>query len=143
LEFSEIYGLNQNLKMNPTTGSGGKSMKEITINGEVYVPKDELSAVNTDGLNYCIIRTYSAGVHAGFLEKKDGKEVELINARRLWYWSGAFTLSELAKFGVKYPDKCKFSTEVEKILLTEAIEIIPCTQKSEEIIRGVKNYECK
>lgn len=99
-------------------------------------------AVSNEGLKYCVIRTYSAGVHTGYVKERSGKEVTLINARRLWKWAGAFTLSEIAVNGVSDPDRCKFSTEVPEITLTEAIEIIPCTQKAEEIIKGVKVYEC-
>ena len=121
-------------------------MNEITINGVIYAPKDELishMAINTDDLKYCIIRTYSAGVHAGYLKERNGKEVTLINARRIWYWSGAFTLSAIAVDGVSKPDECKFSCIVPKITLTEAIEIIPCTEKARTIIEGVKVYECE
>lgn len=99
-------------------------------------------AVNNEGLKYCVIRTYSAGVHTGYVKERSGKEVTLINARRLWKWAGAFTLSEIAVSGVSDPKGCKFSVEVPEITLTEAIEIIPCTQKAEEIIKGVKAYEC-
>ena len=99
-------------------------------------------AVNNEGLKYCVIRTYSAGVHTGYVKERSGKEVTLINARRLWKWAGAFTLSEIAVNGVSKPNGCKFSVEVPEITLTEAIEIIPCTQKAEEIIKGVKVYEC-
>jgi hypothetical protein len=35
---------------------------------------------------YIICRTYSAGVFAGTLEKREGREVTLSNTRRLWYW---------------------------------------------------------
>ena len=49
---------------------------------------------------YVIVRTYSAGVFAGTLESKEGKEVILSNARRLWYWKGAASLSQLAMEGV-------------------------------------------
>lgn len=56
-------------------------MNEITINGTIYVPKAEMA--ETDGMRYCIIRTYSAGVHAGYVKEHDGKEVTLVNARRL------------------------------------------------------------
>lgn len=118
-------------------------MTEITINGEVYVKKDEaLIPATTDGMEYVIVRTYSAGVHAGLLKKRDGKEVTLINARRLWKWAGAFTLSEIAVNGVSNPDECMFSCVVPEILLTEAIEIIPCTKKGKNSIAGVKSYEC-
>ena len=44
-------------------------------------------------LKYVIVRTYSAGVFAGELESKNGQEVVLRNARRIWYWSGAASLS--------------------------------------------------
>lgn len=121
-------------------------MNEITINGVVYVPKNELMshmAADTDGLVYCVIRTYSAGVHTGYLKERNGKEVTLINARRIWYWEGAFTLSAIAVNGVSKPDECKFSCVVPEITLTEAIEIIPCTEKARGIIEGVKVYECE
>jgi len=120
-------------------------MNEITINGEVYVKKSDIPqemAVNTDGLKYCIIRTYSAGVHAGYFKEGEKKVVKLVNARRLWKWAGAFTLSEMSKYGVSKPDECKFSTHVNFIILTEAIEIIPCTEKARESIEAVKDYEC-
>ena len=52
--------------------------------------------------NYKIVRTYSAGVFAGEVESIDGKTVVIKNARRLWYWKGAASLSELAVRGVKF-----------------------------------------
>lgn len=74
--------------------------------------------------SYVIVRTYSAGVFAGTLDRRDGKEVEMSNARRLWYWDGAASLSQLAEEGVKRPENCKFPQEVPKVILTEAIEIL-------------------
>ena len=79
-------------------------------------------------MEYKIVRTYSAGVFAGYLESRNGKEVVLRNARRLWYWDGASSLSQLAMEGVKRPENCKFPCEVDTILLLEAIEIIDCTE---------------
>lgn len=122
-------------------------MVEININGEIYVKKSEISQIeamtkNTEGLEYCIIRTYSAGVHAGYVAERDGKEVKLVNARRLWKWAGAFTLSEMAMNGVSKPDECKFATPVNEITLTEAIEIIPCTENARKIIEAVSDYDC-
>ena len=49
---------------------------------------------------YVIVRTYSAGVHAGTLVSQKGKEVVLMNTRRIWYWKGAASLSEMAVSGV-------------------------------------------
>ena len=119
-------------------------MEKITLNGVDYVPADSVKAIAepVDGMRFCIIRTYSAGVHAGYVKSRNGKEITLVNARRLWKWAGAFTLSEMAVNGVSKPSECKFATEVPEIILTEAIEIIPCTEKAKEIILGVKDYEC-
>ena len=108
---------------------------EIVINGITYI-----KAEPSDNLPYVIVRTYSAGVFAGYLESygKDGcKEVNLINARRLWYWDGASSLSQLAMEGVTKPNNCKFPCEVKQIKLTEAIEIISCTEKARICIAGV------
>jgi len=74
---------------------------------------------------HVVVRTYSAGVFAGVLVSREGKEVKLKNARRLWSWSGAASLSQLAMEGVKDPRGCKFPCPVDEIVLTEAIEIIP------------------
>ena len=87
---------------------------------------------------YCIVRSYSSGVFAGTLQNRDGKEVTLTKARRLWYWAGAASLSQLAMEGVSKPEKCKFPCEVNEVLVTEAIEIIPCTQKAKQSIAKVK-----
>jgi hypothetical protein len=118
-------------------------LNEIEINGIKYVKKgtEQAQAVNTDGLEYVIVRTYSAGVHAGFLKSQGGKQVDLVNSRRLWYWSGAASLSQLAMEGVKNPDDCKFPCVVPKITLTESIEIIPCTQEAFDSIEGVKIWK--
>ena len=86
---------------------------------------------------YVIVRTRSAGVFAGYLESQKGQEVILTNARRLWYWKGAASLSQLAMEGVKYPEECKFPCPVDKIILTEAIEIIDTTDEAQKNIELV------
>lgn len=73
---------------------------------------------------YVLVRTYSAGVHFGKLAKRDGLEVTLEDARRIWRWKGANTLSELAMQGAD-ADWTRISEPVPSILLTQAIEVIP------------------
>ena len=87
---------------------------------------------------YVIVRTYSAGVFAGVLQSRDGKEVILHQARRLWYWDGAASLSQMAMEGVKAPQNCKFPVAVDRIVLTEAIEIIDATEVARKSIERVK-----
>lgn len=86
---------------------------------------------------YVIVRTYSAGVFAGYIKSRKGQEVVLENARRLWYWSGAASLSQLAMEGVKNPGDCKFPVEIKEVELLQAIEIIPCTEKAKKSIAKV------
>lgn len=86
---------------------------------------------------YAMVRTYSAGVFAGTIVSRKGKEVTLKNARRIWYWDGAASLSQLATDGTAKPHNCKFAVPVLEVLLTEAIEIIPITAKAKKSIDGV------
>ena len=118
-------------------------MTEITINGEVYIKKSEVPAMaeKRDGMEYCIVRTYSAGVFAGYVESRNGKECVVRDARRIWYWDGAASLSQLAVDGTSKPEGCKFPAEVDKVILTEAIEIITCTEKARLSIKEVPVWE--
>lgn len=86
---------------------------------------------------YVIVRTYSAGVFAGRLVSRDGREATLRDARRLWYWAGAASLSELAVRGTSQPKKCKFPTAVARVVLLEAIEILDVTDEARASIEAV------
>ena len=114
---------------------------EIEIDGETYVKKMCMTQVERDNMPYVIIRTHSAGVFAGYLKSHKGKEVVLRNARRIWYWKEAASLSQLAREGTKKPNECKFPCAVEEVLLTEAIEILSCTAMAKESIEGVYIWE--
>lgn len=90
---------------------------------------------------YVIVRTYSAGVFAGYLVSRKGKEVELATARRIWYWDGAASLSQLANEGTNKPENCKFPAPVVKVVLTEAIEVIDCTAAAVKSIQEVPEWK--
>lgn len=87
---------------------------------------------------FVIIRTHSAGVHFGILTEMsaDGKLVKLTESRRVHYWDGAASLSQMAIDGIKNANKSRVSVALPEILLTESIEIIPC---SENAIENLKN----
>lgn len=116
-------------------------INEIEVNGVKYIAKDSINPIEQPDGDYVVIRTYSAGVHAGYLKSRDGKEVTLTSARRLWYWKGAATLSQVAGEGISLPDECKFPAPIAEITLTEAIEVIPCTAKAKSVIEGVKEWK--
>jgi len=112
------------------------SLDKIEINGVTYVPENTV-APELDGMKYCIVRTYSAGVFAGYVARREGQEVDILQARRLWYWEGAASLSQLAMSGTSKPDKCKFPNVMSKVTVTQAIEIIECTLAAKESIEAV------
>lgn len=87
--------------------------------------------------DYVIVRSYSAGVFAGTLASRDGREVVLTDARRLWYWDGAASLSQLAVDGTSKPRDCKFPIAVPEVLLTEAIEILRVSEVARKSIEEV------
>ena len=125
-------------------------MDTMTINGEEWVKKSTIPkgeeremSVNLDGLKYCVVRTYSAGAFTGYVKERKGKEAILLKARRLWYWDGAASLSELAMHGVALPQNCKFPCPVEEVELTEVIEVIPATEKARKSIEGVEEWKAR
>jgi len=110
-----------------------------------YVRKSDIKEekeINTEGMLYCIVRAHSAGVFAGYIKSRDKDEVVLLKARRLWYWEGAASLSQLAMEGVSKPEKCKFPCEVESVTLLGVIEIIPSTEKAYNSIKKVSIWKC-
>lgn len=88
-----------------------------------------------------IIRANRAGVFYGELVEKNGDEVQMKNVRRLWYWSGACSLSQLAVNGTKEPERCKFTVTVPEMTILGVIEIIPCTAEAIKSIEGVKEWK--
>ena len=88
-----------------------------------------------------LIRADRAGVFVGILVSHKDGEVVLKNARRLWYWDGAASISQIAVDGVSKPENCKFPESVSEILINGVIEIIPMTEKAVKSINAVAVWE--
>lgn len=120
------------------------AINEVIINGVAYVPKyDDQPAEENVKLPYCIVRSHLSGVIAGYLQKKDGETVVLLNARHIWSWSGLSSLSNIAAYGTSNSDECNYSTTVPKIMLTMVDEIIYCTDVAEKSILTAPDYQEK
>lgn len=89
---------------------------------------------------WVIVRTYSAGVFFGRLKAREGKEAIVEEARRLWFWAGAASLSQMANEGTNRPEECKFPAPVSKEEFTEVIEVLPCTERAIASIRSVPEW---
>jgi hypothetical protein len=92
-------------------------------------------------LNYkgkeCLVRTKSAGVFVGIIKDMQKEECIMINARRIFYWEGAASLSQISMEGVKEPDKCRFPMSVDEIYLTGVEEYIPMRPEAYKNIGNV------
>jgi hypothetical protein len=99
-------------------------MNEIVLNAADHVEKKEIVASNLT-----LVRTVNAGVHFGVLVSAEKGFVVLENAKRIWRWSGANTLNEVAEKGVD-ADYTRISEPVTKITLLDAIELIPISDSA-------------
>ena len=90
---------------------------------------------------YYIVRAKDAGVFFGQIERRNEHEIEMRNVRKLWYWDGAAAVEQLAVDGVKNIDSCKFTVFVDQMIISDPVQIIPCTEKSEKILRAVKEWK--
>lgn len=119
--------------------------REILDIGAVVneIIKEKLSEgrkTEMDSNKYYIVRADRAGVFFGHIKERDGNEVTMTDVRRLWYWEGAASLSQMAVDGVSRPRDCKFTVTVPEMTILGVIEIIPCTDKAMDSILGVKEW---
>jgi hypothetical protein len=119
----------------------------VLINDVEYVPKSSAynSASETNGMEYCVVRSYGAGVFCGYVKDKisesNGVNVTLINSRRIHYWSGACSLSQVAIDGSTDIENCRIAIVVPEMFVANVIEIIPMTEKAMQIIQGAKEWK--
>jgi hypothetical protein len=90
---------------------------------------------------YVIVRSVAAGVFFGKIKSRDGNNVIMDSARRLWYWKGAASLSQLATEGPKNPGECKFSVVTNGHEVLNICEIIPVTEAAEKEIKVVNVWK--
>lgn len=86
---------------------------------------------------YYLVRCEAASVFAGYIKERNGREVTMTDARRIWFWDGAASLSQMAMEGVKNPENCKFAMPVKEIMLLDAIEIMTVEKEAERSIKDV------
>ena len=83
------------------------------------------------------VRSRDAGVFVGMLAGRSGDEVALLDARRIWYWDGAASLSELSQLGPSRPENCKFPAAVPEALILGVCEVLPVSEVAAEAIAAV------
>ena len=96
-----------------------------------------LGGMSMNDNNYYIVRGKNSGVFFGNIKAQNGQEVTMTNVRRLWYWAGAASISQLAAEGTKSPSSCKFTQTVDEMIVLDAIELDLCSDKAVVSICGV------
>lgn len=121
-----------------------KTKNKIVIDDVEYIRADSVKsydkADDLSGMPYKLIRTKSAGVFVGYVEEEEDQTFVLRSARRIWYWSGAASLSQLAMDGVKNVSECKFPKEVDRVKLFEVIEVLDVTKEAKKSIDSVLEW---
>jgi len=118
-------------------------LKQIAAMFSGQAQQQQHSSLNDMIGQKCIIRTYSAGVWFGTVSEKSGNEVIITNARRMWRWHAAesISLSAVALHGIK-ESASKIAEAVPAVWL-EAIELIPCSDKAIKAIEGAENAKAE
>lgn len=115
-------------------------MEEMNINGKRYIEVSELN--KDDQSRVCsIVRTYSAGLFIGYVGEINGMQNTIYNSRRIYYWAGALSASELAVNVTTDIEKWKICVVVPEVTLLQCIEIIPCNKAAADIIMGAESWK--
>lgn len=90
-----------------------------------------------------IVRCNRAGVFYGTLAEFDSatREASLQDVRRIWYWNGAASISQIATEGVKDKRTTKISVTVSEMSVMEVIELIPCTEEAIANLDSVASWK--
>jgi hypothetical protein len=99
---------------------------------------NEMETIEQELVGKYVITRSRAGIFAGTVKKKEGQDFVLENCRRLRYWKGAATISELSQKGARYPDECEFPAEVPTEWLADVFEVLVCSPEAQEALKNVK-----
>lgn len=115
-------------------------LRTLILNSNGQLAAADFSASVTAPIGrYVVVRTVNAGVHVGVLEEHDGRQTARLSAtRRIWSWKGRNTLSEITLRGVGTGSRV--SEVNDERILTDVIEIAPCTAEAEQNLREVATW---
>lgn len=88
----------------------------------------------------CIIRCDRSGVFFGTIAEMEGQRARLTNVRNIWWWEGSASVMQLAIEGTKSPRGCKITVTVSEIVVTDVIQVIPCTAEAIANLEAIKPW---
>jgi len=90
--------------------------------------------------NYFIVRTDRAGVFFGQIKEKTETSITMTNVRKIHYWDGAGAVEQISQDGVKQSSS-RLTVVVPKMEIDKWIQIIECTDKATENLKGCKEWK--
>lgn len=83
-------------------------------------------SANPCRIRYVIVRSRGAGVFFAKILRERPTEVDVVESRHIWSWTGALTVSDIAANGVT---SAKISAPVTQTI-AEKLEVIDCSDKA-------------
>ena len=120
-------------------------LETVMIDNVKIEDKQSKKAETIDGLECVVIRSYAAGVFYGYLKQKkaelNGINITLLMAKRIHYWDGACSLTQLAIDGSKAQSNCRITDAIESQFIANVTEILPMTNTAKTNLDGVKIWK--
>ncbi len=110
---------------------------------EELTNKKEIRLSYFDGFKgkKCVVRCKNSGVFYGTFQWLEGTLCLLTDVQNIWYWAGAATILQLATDGVALPDETKITIKVSRLVVTDAVEIVPCTEKATQCLDNITPWK--
>lgn len=109
---------------------------------EELTNKNEIRLPYFDGFKgtKCVVRCNRSGVFYGTFQWLEGTMCLITDVQNIWYWAGAATVLQLATDGVALPNETKISIKVSSLVVTDAVEIVPCTEKAIKCLDSISPW---
>jgi hypothetical protein len=88
-----------------------------------------------------IARIDRAGVFHGTLAAKDAETTTMTDVRRIYYWRGALSVTDMSVTGVKAGSKVTVPAKRVEFETAKVIELIECTDKASKSIESIEPWK--
>lgn len=88
-----------------------------------------------------IARIDRAGVFHGTLYNKDGETTTMTDVRRIYYWQGALSVTDMSVTGVTSGSKISLPAKRVEFETAKVIELIECTDEASKSIEEIEPWK--
>lgn len=88
-----------------------------------------------------IARIERAGVFHGTLAAKDAEITTMTDVRRIYYWEGALSVTDMSVTGVNASSKITLPAKRVVFQTARVIELVECTDEANKSIESIKPWK--